>query len=94
MFCDSVHVCIRFCQSIVISSTSIYSCENLSCLTFKLIASSSPLTEIDIGQIEGAYVMGLGLWNSEETKFDPSSGRLLTRDTWVENKYNIDSIWT
>lgn len=43
--------------------------------------SMSP--EVDLGQIEGAFVMALGLWTSEEIKFDPQTGRLLTRDTWV-----------
>ncbi len=38
---------------------------------------------IDVGQVEGAYVMGLGLWTSEEIKFDPSNGQLLTCSTWV-----------
>ena len=44
-------------------------------------ASLSPL--VDIGQIEGAFTMGLGLWLSEELKSDPDTGRLMTRDTWV-----------
>ncbi len=38
---------------------------------------------MDLGQVEGAFVMGLGLWMSEETKFDPDDGGLLTKDTWV-----------
>ncbi|XP_059083885.1 xanthine dehydrogenase/oxidase-like [Tigriopus californicus] len=43
-------------------------------------ASISP--NVDIGQVEGAFVMGLGLWLSEELRFNPTSGRLLTRDSW------------
>jgi xanthine dehydrogenase/oxidase len=39
---------------------------------------------VDVGQIEGGFVMSLGLFTSEELKFDPTSGRLLTRDTWVQ----------
>ena len=27
--------------------------------------------------------MGLGLWTSEELKFDPVTGELLTKNTWV-----------
>ncbi|CAG9123156.1 unnamed protein product [Plutella xylostella] len=38
--------------------------------------------EIDIGQIEGAFVMGLGYWTSEKLVYDRSSGELLTTRTW------------
>lgn len=43
-------------------------------------SSTSPL--IDIGQIEGAFIMGVGLWTTEETIFT-SEGRLLTNRTWT-----------
>ena len=39
--------------------------------------------QVDIGQIEGAFVMGLGLWTSEEVKYHPDTGALLTKNTWV-----------
>lgn len=42
--------------------------------------STSPL--VDIGQIEGAFMMGVGLWTSEEIKFHPNTGELLTKNTW------------
>jgi xanthine dehydrogenase/oxidase len=42
--------------------------------------STSPL--VDIGQIEGAFGMGLGLWTSEEIKHDPVTGEILTMNTW------------
>ena len=44
---------------------------------------SSLSPEIDIGQIEGAFIFGLGLWTSEEIKFHPTTGKILTFDTWV-----------
>ncbi|XP_026741819.1 xanthine dehydrogenase-like [Trichoplusia ni] len=43
--------------------------------------SMSP--EIDVGQIEGAFIMGVGLWTSEELKYDKYTGRLLTDRTWT-----------
>jgi hypothetical protein len=42
--------------------------------------------QVDIGQVEGAFVMGLGLWTSEEVKHDPTTGDLLTKNTWVNTK--------
>jgi xanthine dehydrogenase/oxidase len=43
--------------------------------------SLSPM--VDIGQIEGAFVMGMGYWLSEELRYDKTSGRLLNTRTWV-----------
>ena len=42
--------------------------------------STSPI--VDIGQVEGAFIMGLGLYTSEEIKHDPTTGELLTKNTW------------
>ena len=42
--------------------------------------STSPI--VDIGQVEGAFVMGLGLFTSEEIKHDRETGELLTKNTW------------
>ena len=39
--------------------------------------------EIDIGQVEGAYVMGLGYWLTEKFVYDEDSGEILTHNTWV-----------
>jgi xanthine dehydrogenase molybdopterin-binding subunit B len=44
---------------------------------------SSLSPEVDIGQIEGAYIFGVGLWTSEEVKFHPETGKIITVDTWV-----------
>ncbi|CAH0625260.1 unnamed protein product [Chrysodeixis includens] len=38
--------------------------------------------ELDIGQIEGAFVMGVGYWTHEELIFDEKTGELLTDRTW------------
>ncbi|XP_067007430.2 uncharacterized protein [Anabrus simplex] len=42
--------------------------------------SMSP--ELDIGQIEGAFIMGLGCVTSEEIIHDPDTGLVLTNRTW------------
>ncbi|KXJ82609.1 hypothetical protein RP20_CCG012771 [Aedes albopictus] len=37
---------------------------------------------IDVGQIEGAFVMGLGYFLTEKLVYDPISGELLTNRSW------------
>jgi len=41
--------------------------------------------ELDIGQVEGAYTMGLGLWLTEKIVYDPQTGKNLTNGTWVSD---------
>ncbi|XP_021947093.1 xanthine dehydrogenase/oxidase [Folsomia candida] len=38
--------------------------------------------EVDIGQIEGAFVMGLELWTTEKLVYDKDTGEILTKNTW------------
>ncbi|XP_068084723.1 uncharacterized protein [Anabrus simplex] len=45
-------------------------------------AGKSLSPELDIGQVEGAFIMGLGCLTSEEIIHDPETGRLLTNRTW------------
>ncbi|XP_060646392.1 LOW QUALITY PROTEIN: uncharacterized protein LOC132784651 [Drosophila nasuta] len=37
---------------------------------------------VDIGQIEGAFMMGLGYWTSEQIVVDKQTGECLTNRTW------------
>lgn len=43
-------------------------------------ASISPL--MDVGQIEGAFVMGMGFFLNENLVFDKQTGKLLTNRSW------------
>ena len=49
------------------------------------VYSYSP--DIDIGQIEGAIVMSLGMLFNEEIKYSPTSGQMITDSTWVSIYY-------
>ncbi|KAJ0176240.1 hypothetical protein K1T71_008414 [Dendrolimus kikuchii] len=48
--------------------------------------------EIDVAQIEGAFVMGLGYWTSEKLVYDTATGRLLTDRTWTYKPPGIKDI--
>ncbi|XP_060804308.1 xanthine dehydrogenase [Amyelois transitella] len=52
--------------------------------------SLSPL--IDVGQIEGAFIMGLGYWTSENQITDLNTGRILTDRTWTYKPPGIKDI--
>ena len=39
--------------------------------------------DVDVGQIEGAYVMGIGYWLTEKAIYDPTTGLELSNSTWV-----------
>ncbi|XP_065844418.1 uncharacterized protein [Oscarella lobularis] len=38
--------------------------------------------EIDVGQAQGAFVMGIGYWHTERFVRDSTTGQLLTKNTW------------
>ena len=44
--------------------------------------------EVDIGQVEGGFVMGLGLWTSEKLRYDEVTGQLLDNCSWY---YHVPS---
>lgn len=46
-------------------------------------AGDSLSPEVDIGQVEGSFVMGLGYWLMEYLTYSPETGELLTNRTWV-----------
>lgn len=39
--------------------------------------------ELDIGQAEGGFVMGMGYFMQEQMKFDPVTGQAINDGTWV-----------
>ncbi|XP_072923323.1 xanthine dehydrogenase/oxidase-like isoform X2 [Hemitrygon akajei] len=38
--------------------------------------------DVDIGQVEGAFVMGMGYWLTEKMIYDPKTGAVLNAGTW------------
>ncbi|KAM3955308.1 aldehyde oxidase 2 [Aphomia sociella] len=48
--------------------------------------------QVDVGQIEGAFVMGLGYWTSEKIVTDSNTGRILTDRTWTYKPPGIKDI--
>ena len=46
--------------------------------------------ELDVGQVEGAFMMGLGMWLTEKLIHDPQTGRNLTNGTWVSSSTSLN----
>ena len=45
--------------------------------------------DIDIGQIQGAFVMGLGYFLLEKLRYDPQTGENVSATTWVRKRISI-----
>ncbi|XP_047998047.1 xanthine dehydrogenase-like [Leguminivora glycinivorella] len=48
--------------------------------------------EIDVAQIEGAFIMGLGYWTSEKLVYNKDTGEILTDRTWTYKPPGIKDI--
>ena len=84
-----IHTCVHACVYVyvyIFIQTCVYACILHVCVNPSIpinysLCSINP--GVDIGQVEGAFVMGLGYWLTEDVKYDPKSGELLTHNTWV-----------
>ena len=47
---------------------------------------------VDIGQIEGAFIFGIGFVTSEKVKYNSETGQRLSNGTWVTKIINIFSM--
>lgn len=68
-------------------------------LMFDIGKSYNPM--IDVGQVEGSFIMGMGQHISETVEFDKTTGKLLTDNTWtykppiacdVPETFNVDLV--
>ncbi len=54
-----------------------------------MCVTSSLNPAVDVGQVEGALVMGQGYMMLEKEAFDPDTGMMLTTGTWVRGDPEI-----
>ncbi|XP_069360026.1 aldehyde oxidase 1-like [Maniola hyperantus] len=74
------HICgVAFCEVEIDTLTGEFQVRRVD-LMEDVGQSVSP--GVDIGQIEGAFMMGMGYWTSENLIYDPSTGELATTRTW------------
>lgn len=68
-------------------------------LMFDIGKSFNPM--VDVGQVEGSFIMGMGQHMNETVEFDKSTGKLLTDNTWtykppiacdVPETFNVDLV--
>lgn len=52
--------------------------------------SMSP--NVDVGQVEGAFIMGVGYWLSESLVYNRENGELLTNRTWTYKPPGVKDI--
>ena len=49
---------------------------------------------VDVGQVEGAFAMGMGLYLTEQYRFHPETGQKLTNRAWVRRGATVDGgLW-
>lgn len=83
---ENSHLLCRHCVCAMMGIKKIFqyhSDEEFLLISWESLTTDSYSPDIDVGQIEGGIVMGLGVLLKEQTKYDQGTGQLLTHNTWV-----------